>query len=563
MDCPAETDVVVIGAGAAGLAAAVAVKEMGLEVVVFEKDAVFGGTSALSGAAIWIPLHESASDDDESKVLTYLNALADSADLPRRKAFVHHAGEALAFFRKCGALRYTPRAIAPDYHPELAGASQTGRVLDVETFDGRKLGRRLQDLRPPLSSHLVFGGMMVNRADLQFLLGFGRNIGATRRTFNLVARYMRDRLAGWQRGTRLVVGSALVAQLASVVFRKATPLILNVRVSRLTTSAGRVDGADIMIGGVSRHIRARRAVVLATGGFPGNPEMSLAHRSPDTAHFSMACPSSDGGGIALAEGVGGKLAGGGTNAFFRTPISIHRRDGTEVSRIAHLVLDRAKPGIIAVGRDGRRFTNEADSYHRFGAALSLLKPDQPSDFAAWLICDARALRHYGLGLARPFPAHLGNRKLIRDGYLIQAPTVAALAGKLGISAEALASTVSSHAVAALNGSDENFRKGGSDHNRALGDLAIEPNPCLAPIDQAPFYAVGIYSGDLGTARGLQTDAAARVLDAQGEPLRGLYAVGNDMHSIMSGTYPGPGITLGPALVFAWIAATDIAQGDPA
>lgn len=560
--CPSETDVIVIGAGAAGLAAAVAAKEMGLEVVILEKEPVFGGTSALSGAAIWIPLHDKdTSDDDEGKVLTYLDALADPDDRPRREAFTRNAGTALAFFHKCGALRYTPRVIAPDYHPELAGASDTGRVLDVDIFDGRALGHRLRQLRQPLASHLVFGGMMVNRADVQTLLGFGRTVGATRRGLSLLARYLGDRLTGWRRGTRLVVGSALVGQLANAVFRQRIPLLLGVGVRRLTLCNGRVTGAQIDIDGVAGHLHARRAVILATGGFSGNAKMSLAHRDPSVPHLSMASASSDGGGIALAQSVGGRLAETGSSTFFRAPVSIHHRRQSEIARIAHLVLDRAKPGVIAVDRHGRRFTNEADSYHRFGTALSRLKPLAPGEPTAWLICDAQALKRYGLGLARPFPAHLGNGKLVRDGYLIEAPTIIALAGKLGLPAEQLAETIASHAAAARNGRDPDFGKGDSGHNRALGDPTIVPNPCLAPIDLAPFYAVAVYSGDLGTARGLRTDANARVLNKADAPVAGLYAIGNDMHSIMGGAYPGPGITLGPALVFAWIAANAIAEGD--
>ena len=563
MGLPAETDVIVIGAGAAGLAAAVAARDMGLEVVVLEKESRFGGTSALSGAAIWIPLHDaSRSDDDEGKVLTYLDGLAGAYDRPRRQAFVRRAKEALAFYQDRGVLRYTARAVSPDYHPELAGAVDTGRVLDVGTFDGRVLGRHLDDLRPPLASHVIFGGMMVNRADMQTLLDFGRSVNATGRGLALMARYLLDRLAGWPRGTRLVVGSALVSQLAAALFRLKIPLILGARVLSLTTTDGRVDGAKIEADGETCLIRARKAVVLATGGFPGNRDWSIAHRDARVRHVSIASPSADGGGIALAQSVGGRLAESGHGAFFRCPVSVHERHGKEIGRIAHLVLDRAKPGVIAVDDTGCRFTNEADSYHRFGEALSRLVPATPEKPSAWLICDARALRRYGLGLARPFPAHLGNRRLIRDGYLVKAASVGALAEKIGIPADALIRTVATHATAARNGEDMDFGKGGTFHNRTLGDPSIHPNPCLAPLEKAPFYAVGVYSGDLGTARGLKTDATARVLGEDDQPIPGLHAIGNDMNSIMGGSYPGPGITLGPAIVFAWIAATHIAEGEP-
>lgn len=508
-----KTDVVVIGAGAAGLAAAACVRAMGLDVIVLEKAAQVGGTSALSGAAIWMPRR------DDADAARYLDALTDPADRPRRTAFLRHAEEALAFYHAHTDLGYAPRKVAHDYHPELPGASATGRVLDVQDFDGRDLGAWLHDLRPPMPAHLVFGGMMVNRADLQTLLGRPSLRGA-----GLILRYLRDRATGWRRGTRLVVGSALVGQLALTLMREGVPIRLGTQVERLRIEGGRVTGVDAI---------AARAVILATGGHPARQA------------FSMASPTSDGSGIALATAVGATL---GPDALFRAPVSIHQRNGQEVGRIAHLVLDRAKPGVIAVDATGNRFTNEADSYHRFAEAV-----DRLPDKQAWLICDARALRAYGLGLARPAPAHWGNRSLIRDGYLIQAPTIDDLSRRLDM--PALPATVAAHGTA-----PDVFGKGGSAHNRALGDPRVGPNPCLAPLTKGPFTAVRVHPGVLGTAQGLLTDAYARVL-RDGKPISGLYVVGNDMHSIMGGTYPGPGITLGPALVFAWIAATHIVKGD--
>lgn len=518
-----KTDVVVIGAGAAGLGAAACARVMGLDVVVLEKAPQFGGTSALSGAVIWVPRR------DDADAARYLDALTDPDDRPRRQAFLRHGEEALAFFHAHTDLLYAPRTVAHDYHPEVSGASATGRVLDVQEFDGRNLGERLRDMRAPMPAHLVLGGMMVNRADVQTLLAMARG-RLTRRGTGLILRYVRDRLTGWRRGTRLVVGSALVGQLASTLIRQGVPLHLGTQVQRLRVEDGRVTGVDCINGSIDA-----RAVILATGGHPaGQP-------------FSMASPCSDGSGIALATEIG---AGMGRAALFRAPVSVRWRDGQEVSRIAHLVLDRAKPGVIAVNTTGSRFTNEADSYHRFAEAI-----DRLPDKAAWLICDARALRAYGLGLARPAPAHLANRSLIRDGYLIQAPTIADLGRQLDM--PDLTATVAAH------GTDPDpFGKGASTHNRALGDPDFGPNPCVAPLEQGPFTAVRVHAGILGTAQGLLTDDHARVLRGN-QPIVGLYAVGNDMHSIMGGTYPGPGITLGPALVFAWIAATHIAKGEVA
>jgi succinate dehydrogenase/fumarate reductase flavoprotein subunit len=564
---PEEVDVVVAGSGAAALATAAALSVHGLDVLVLEKADCFGGTTAFSGAAMYLPLTQKAAaqgmGDSREKVLSYLDAVVGNAAPPAlREAFVDNADAALRFFESHTQLRYDLRKIAPDYHPEKQDAVDAGRVLDVREFDGRLLGPRFAQLRAPPATHLVFGGMMVNRADVQALLRFGREVPATLAGLRLIARYARDRLT-WPRGTRLVVGSALVARLAATLFERGVPVVLNAGVVDLQRDAGGgVTGVVVeRAGGERKQVRARRAVVLATGGFAWDEAMSAAERrETGSPHYSMLPETATGDGIAAARRAQGALGEAGAGSFFWTPVSVDRTRSGALRRFAHLTLDRAKPGIIAVDREGRRFTNEADSYHRFGKALQALKPLKPGGPLAWLICDAAALRRYGLGMARPFPAHRGNRKLVASGYLIEAQNIAALAARMGIAPATLTETIARHNGFAEAGTDADFGRGASSHNKALGDAGVKPNPCLAPIATRPFYAVGLHSGDLGTARGLRTNPQARVLDERGSPVEGLYAVGNDMQSIMGGTYPGPGITLGPALVFAYLAARHIAAG---
>ncbi|MEO9778043.1 MAG: FAD-dependent oxidoreductase [Sedimentitalea sp.] len=564
MPKPTETDVIVIGSGAAGLATACAARAMGLDVVVIEKASHFGGTTGLSGAAIWIPLGKAAraagSGDTCADVLEYLHAtIGENADAALLESFVDNAGDALAFLEQHTHLDYRLRKVAPDYHCENPGASEFGRVLDVVEFDGRRLGDNFANLRAPLPTHLVFGGMMVNRADVRSLLHFGRTRADTWRSIGLTGRYALDRVRG-TRGTRLVVGSALTAQLALSVFEAGIPLLLNASARELLKDNDRVTGIGYETrDGVTHTLTARRAVVLATGGFAAHEGKSRSERGQtDADHFSMASDSARGEGQDIAQAAGAVMAPRGKSAFFLAPVSIRQTRQGEKVQFAHLTLDRAKPGVIAVNRTGTRFTNEADSYHRFGAALRTLPDPGKGKPVAWLVCDASALRRYGLGLARPFPAHLGNRKLIRDKYLIEENSISDLAERLSMRPETLAATIDRHNEFARSGTDGDFAKGGSAHNVSLGDPTCGPNPCLAPLAQAPFYAIGLYSGDLGTARGLKTDAKARALKDDGNPIPGLYAVGNDMHSIMGGTYPAAGITLGPALTFAYVAARDIA-----
>ncbi|MFV0493428.1 MAG: FAD-dependent oxidoreductase [Pseudorhodobacter sp.] len=562
---PVDTDVIVIGSGAAGLATACAAKAMGLDVVIVEKESRFGGTTALSGAAIWIPLGDAAiaaeAGDSREKVMEYLHAtIGKEADDTLLGAFVDAAGEALSYLQAHTHLRYLPRKTAPDYHCENPGASTTGRVFDVVEFDGRRLGRNFANLRAPLPTHLVFGGMMVNRADVSALLNFGRNRSQSWHSLKLIARYALDRING-RRGTRLVVGSALVGRLALSVHEMGIPLWLNCPATGLIRENGRISGIRCTgTDGQPREIQARHAVVMATGGFAADPERSRDARGRSaSAHFTMATLSARGEGQTMACAEGAIMAQKGQSAFFWAPVSIHRDKTGKQRQFAHLTLDRAKPGIIAVNQQGERFTNEADSYHRFGAALQSLSGAGKDTPVAWLLCDAVALRKYGLGLARPYPAHHGNRQLLRDGYLVSAQNIADLAAQIHAPAASLAETIARHNGFAETGRDLDFAKGASAHNISLGDPVVGPNPCLAPLVYPPFHAIGLHSGDLGTALGLKTDRRARVLGADNKAIPGLYAVGNDMNSIMGGTYPAAGITLGPALTFAYLAAQDIAK----
>jgi succinate dehydrogenase/fumarate reductase flavoprotein subunit len=231
-------------------------------------------------------------------------------------------------------------------------------------------------------------------------------------------------------------------------------------------------------------------------------------------------------------------------------VSVRRRSDGSMAVFPHFVLDRGKPGLIAVDGSGRRFANEAANYHDMGLAM------RAAPHPWFFVCDSVFLKKYGLGMIRP-GAH-GLRAFLRDGYLMQAGTIPALAEQLGIDTESLATTVASNNRYAESGRDLEFGKGEDAYAKNLGDPAHKPNPCIGPIATPPFYAIRVHPGDFGTSRGILTDEAARALDRNGAPIPGLFACGNDMHSVMGGTYPGPGITLGPAMTFGYVAARQLA-----
>lgn len=554
------TDLLVIGSGAGGLAAALTAREQGLEVLVVEKTGLFGGASAISGGAIWIPGNRQARaaglDSDLAAARTYLEqVIGPDYDAALIEAYLTHGAEALAFLESHTELRLRVRPHSPDYHGELAGASDGGRVLEVETYDGRALGPLFEHLRPPPASMLLFGGMMVNRVDVQHFLDARRSWRSLRHCLGLLTRYARDRLRH-ARGTRLTVGNALMARLLASTRQRNIPLWRHAAVDGLLVEDGVVTGARILHEGRLVQLSARRGVVLATGGFGASPEAPAQRPGTGDDHRSMTPAGSTGDGLRLGEAAGAAIGSGLASRFYWAPVSVLRRADGSTEAFPHLVTDRAKPGMIAVDRQGRRFVNEADSYHRFVTAM-LADPARRSP--CHLLCDSRALAAYGLGLARPAPA--GNQALIRAGYLLRADSLEALATQMGVDPATLAGTVARYNAHAREGRDPDFGKGDSSYNRAQGDPGHPVHPCLAALEAPPFYAVRLHTGDLGSAAGMRTDANARVLDARGQPVPGLYAAGNDMHSIMNGTYPGPGITLGPALTFGYLAGRHAARRD--
>ncbi|MCY1349584.1 3-oxosteroid 1-dehydrogenase [compost metagenome] len=549
-------DLVVLGSGAAGFAAATTAACKGLKVLMVEKATSFGGTSAISGGAAWIFDSDQARaagiEDSPEAIRTYLRKTIGPGFNPALvEAFIRHGREALHFLEQHSELAYALRPFSPDYYPLEEGATDRGRALEMVEYDGRRLGRRFKDLRRPPEGMLLFGGMMVNRVDIQHFLSIRRSTRSLWHCLKLLARYGLDRLR-FERGTRLTVGNALIARLATSAFARGVELWLESSAESLILDQGRVCGVRVRKDGRLLDLHARGGVVCAMGGFAAGEQ--AAHFRPETGseHWSMSPASNDGAALDLGAAVDAASGEGMAANFFWAPVSVLRRPNGELERFPHLVTDRAKPGIIAVNRAGRRFTNEANSYHSFVQAMQ-----REGNAPCWLICDAEAMGRYGMGLARPRPVN--NSALVEAGYLFRADTPEQLARAMGVDPQGLATTLAQHNEDARAGVDREFAKGATRYNQSLGDPHHKPNPCLAPLAKAPWYGIRLHTGDLGSARGLVTDANANVLDRRGNPIAGLYAAGNDMNSIMDGTYPGPGITIGPGLTFGYLAACHVAD----
>ncbi len=542
-------DLIVLGSGAAGLSAAVIAAHFGLRVAVLEKAAVVGGTTAWSGGWIWAPCNPVAIRagimDEPAAPRRYLEAvLGNRFDADRVDAFLATAPEMVAFFETNTALQFDGGLHIPDTYGQYPGAGTGGRSIIARPYDARRLGPALKLLREPLAETTLRGLPIQAGTDLKAFMTATRSARSFAYVSGRVSRHMAD-LALHGRAMQLRNGSALVARL----LRSALDLGVTLRPSTAATGLVRSNGAVVGVATTQREFHAAQGVVLATGGFPHDPARRADLFPRDPEHLTLAVPEATGDGARLAEVAGGAFNCDTSAPAAYCPVSrVPWPSGAE-GRFPHII-DRGKPGLIGVLADGQRFCNEGLGYHDYVRAVLRAVPEgQPA--RSWLVCDHRFIRRYGLGIVRPAPLPLGG--WVRSGYLKRGATLAALAGAAGIDPNGLLRTVETFNRNAQRGEDPDFGRGTTAYMRLQGDSERRPNPCLAPIEHAPFYAVEVVPGSFGTFAGIATDAKARVLDTQGEPISGLYAAGTDSVSVFGGHYPAGGINLGPALTFGYIA----------
>lgn len=556
-----EYDVVVFGSGAAGMAAAAVAASQGLSVAMFEKAERLGGTTATSGGVVWIPDSRHARNahapDSRDQAKTFLQSqIGENIRNELVDAYLSSCDEAIGYLEKHTELKFDYVRV-PDYVSDAPGASPTGRSLSPRPFNGALLGDQFERVLPPRRAFMVLGGLMVGRKEIPMLLRPWSSFAAICSVASLLGHYAVDRMR-YSRGTRLLMGNALIARLLFSNTRMGVAVHTRHRLECLCVENGRVCGAQVARPGGTVHVRARKAVVMATGGFPHSAPLREKLAPHHLHRHSLASAGNVGDAIRACEDIGADVDKDMVSPGFWTPASVapdpHGAD--IVFPYGHL--DRGKPGAIIVDQHGRRFVNEADSYHHVVLAMFAHGAVAPHGHA-FIVCDERFIRRYGLGLVKPYP--FPRRRHIKSGYLKSDGTIPGLARQLGIDPAALQAEIGKHNEYAAAGRDPDFRKGETAFNRYNGDDQGQPNPCLIALDKPPYHAIEIVPATLGTAVGLRTDEYARVLKSDGSVIEGLYACGNDMGSVMRGSYPGPGITIGPALVFAYRAMRHAALGD--
>ncbi|MGP3919343.1 FAD-dependent oxidoreductase [Nonomuraea sp. 10N515B] len=531
-----EVDVLVVGTGAAGLATAAVAADAGQRVLVVESTSKWGGTTALSGGGLWMPTNPLMAtfgrEDSVDKALTYMAAAIGDAgpasSSERRRAFVETVPEVFRFLERLG-VRWAADKDYPDYYPDRPGG-MVGRGIEAEPFDLRTLGEwrdtsRAGEALPPIPL----------KTDDVWLLA---RAWSSPDGFVRGARFVFRTLWGLARGKRLSgLGSGLVASLMSIVVRQGTEVLLNAPLTELIVDDGEVTGAMVAgPDGRPLRIRARGGVTLAAGGFAHHGDWRQKYHG--VPGYSSAADGDLGDAIRIAESIGAQLALM-DDAWWGSAVPMP--DGTAQFMLA----ERSMPFGIIVDGLGERYTNESASYIDFGHAM-LERNKTVSAIPSWLIVDARHRRRY------LFTALMqGGKKLREAGIVRSAATIEELAGVLGMESARLRGTVDRFNGFARRGVDEDFGRGRTVYDNYYGDPRVKPNPNLGPLEKGPFTAVQLVPGDLGTKGGLLTDADARVLDTGGQPIAGLYAAGNTTASVMGRTYPGPGSTIAPAVIFGY------------
>lgn len=545
-------DVIVVGAGGAGMAAALAAGHQKLDTVLIEKSDYFGGSTARSGGGVWIPGNHvlrdagQVSEDDNAQSKLYLDSIVgDVVPKVRRDTYIDRGPEVMDFINKTTPVRFKWVPHYSDYLPERPGGRPDGRSVEPIPMDARFLGNELGHLHPPYTK--APANMIVTQADFRKISLGMRTLKGPITMFMVLFKRITSMLMGRK---MYAMGNAITIGLRKGLIDAGVPLFYNTPLLGLIVEDGKVVGVEVDHNGTPRQIRARRGVILGSGGFEHNQELREKWLpQPTDMGWSTGSVNNTGAGIEAGITAGAEIDLM-DDAWWGPTIPLPRGPW-------FCLAERNLPGSIIVNSAGQRFMNEALPYVEATHEIYKAHKEGPDAVPAWMIIDQRYRNRYlfaGLTPRTPFPG-----RWLKSGVIQKGASLEELAGRIDVPAETLKATVERFNGFATTGVDEDFHRGESAYDKYYSDPTVKPNPSLHSIDEAPFYAVKIVPGDLGTKGGLVTDEKARVLRADGSVLEGLYAAGNVSSAVMGNTYAGPGATIGPALVFGYLAAEDIAN----
>ncbi len=555
-----ETDVLIVGSGAGGMSAGIFAAIKGLDCLILEKTDRWGGTTAMSGGVVWVPNNDQIStvgiQDTAAEALAYTKEVAGRVNPERLQAFVDAAPAMLRTLREHSQVRYEPMPAYMDYYPEIEGFKPGGRSMEPEPVSIRSIGAEIDTMRLPTNQG-VLNSFSVTAREGQILSKF--NKGVYRLLAKRLLAYWLDipmRLRG-RMDRRQTLGRALVIRLRKSLQDKNVPLWCNAKVLKLLRNKqGALRGVAVKLDGELKTVKVRRGVILASGGFAKNAQLRQRYQHKFmTADWSAAAEGDTGDAIALGSAVGAALEHMHCAWWSSTYI---RPDGVAEA----LISGKSMPGSLFVNKDGRRFVNEAKPYEELTKIQLQAHATHANCIPCYMVVDANYRHKYPLGPIGPGKAQpdstLG-KAILNDQFLVKADSLRELASKLDINANNLEQTVRRFNQFAVDGEDRDFQRGGNLHDRYYADPRVKPNPSLAPLEKAPFYALRIYPGDLSTKGGLKCDQYGRVVDRSGQPVDGLYAVGNCSGAVLGDSYPAAGATIASAMTFAYLAVNHIAE----
>lgn len=557
-------DVVVVGSGSAGAMAAMRAADHGMKVLIIEKAQKFGGTSATSGGVLWIPNHGLDGDNGDSREQTfeYLESIIGKpVNRQRLEAFVDEAPKMLHYLKDTGVEVMT--AAWPDYYADKPGA-RGDRSIVVPTFDGRKLGDdRYALMREQYNRFKLFGRYAMDLNETFALML--QTKGWRRVVAKMITRYWSDRSTRKvsHRDRRFTQGAALMGAVYEQVFKRGVELQMETGLEDLVVdSSGRVTGVQVSNYGRKYTVQVNHGVVLAAGGFEWNQELrDRFYPEPGlTRHSSTPEDGNRGEALIAAEKIGASTEH--TEAGWWIPtMKLPMPGASNFHEIHQAAFDVGRPSSVVVNRNGVRFVDEACGYDQFGQAMVADHLKTGANCPCWLIFDSTFRKKFSAGGLMP-TVHTPESKVPEDWwdhYVFRADSIEELCNKVNLPLDSVKKTVANIAEYSKTGVDPEFGRGMNVYDQMFGDPTVTPNPNLGPIEKAPFYAVPINNGDLGTKGGLRCDDRARVLDQTGNPIGGLYAAGNNSGTPFGDVYPGAGATIGPAMTFGFVAANDIAE----